>query len=152
MTLIEQIRSKYLELRKAHNAAAVASLSTLIGEIENAAKNGKTMTDADVVNIVKKFIKNIDEAISAVLGGIPDGVALKDAAEQYHRIGALNEERKLYEQFLPKQLNEAELMFVIDELVSRGLTNVGAVMKALKAYHGGHYDGALASKILKAKF
>ncbi len=136
MTLFEQLRAKYLELRKAHDAAAVASLSTLIGEIENLAKSGKgELTDAVVVTVVKKFIKNIDETAK---------VAPSEA---------LTTERALYEQFLPKQLTEAETASLIDMLVvTHGANNVGDVMKLLKQHHAGTYDGAVASKILKAKF
>lgn len=142
MNLIEQIRAKYLELRKAHSTAAVASLSTLIGEIENLAKAGKgELTDAVVVTVIKKFIKNIDETIKA-----------NSEHGNHTAVERLADEKKLYEQFLPKQLTEAELKFVIDELVANGLTDVGDVMKALKINHHGHYDGALASRILKAKF
>lgn len=139
MTIIEQIKAEYMVQRKARASWQVASLSTLIGEIETLAKGGKgELTDAVVVTVVKKFIKNIDETMKVVTG----------VAET----ALLRSERELYEQFLPKQLNEAELKFVIDELVAGGHTNVGDVMKALKTDHGGHYDGALASTILKAKF
>lgn len=139
MTLIEQIKAEYLVQRKARASWQVASLSTLIGEIETLAKGGKgELTDAVVVTVVKKFIKNIDETLSVTT--VADRPAL------------LRAERALYEQFLPKQLNEAELKFVIDELIAGGHTTVGDVMKALKTDHGGHYDGAMASALLKARF
>jgi uncharacterized protein YqeY len=149
MTLIEQIRTEYLVLRKAHNTAAVASLSTLIGEIENLAKGGKgELTDAVVVTVVKKFIKNIDETLQVVGKGAPTGLTA-----EYNPLNALNAERRLYEQFLPKQLTETEIAALIDTLVvTHGAKNVGDVMKLLKQNHAGTYDGAVASKILKAKF
>jgi uncharacterized protein YqeY len=144
-TLLEQIRAVYLEKRKARATFEVASLSTLLGEIETLAKAGKgEMTDAVVVTVVKKFIKNLDEAIAAV--------SKSTVLDPITRLGVMNEERALYEQFLPKQLNEAELKFVIDEIIAAGNTNVGDAMKALKTDHGGHYDGAMASAILKARF
>jgi uncharacterized protein YqeY len=145
MTLLEQIRAVYMAQRKARAVFEVAALSTLIGEIETLAKAGKgEMTDAVVVTVVKKFIKNLDEAIAAVISN--------SAADMESRLAAMNAERALYEQFLPKQLSEAELKFVIDEIVAAGNTNVGDAMKALKTDHGGRYDGAMASAILKAKF
>lgn len=141
MTLIEQIKTEYMVQRRARASWQVASLSTLIGEIETLAKGGKgELTDAVVVTVVKKFIKNIDETLKVVAETAVAETAL------------LRSERALYEQFLPKQLNEAELKFVIDELIAGGHITVGDVMKALKTDHGGHYDGATASTILKAKF
>jgi len=145
MTLIEQIRTKYLELRKAHDAVAVASLSTLIGEIENLAKAGKgELTDAVVVTVVKKFIKNIDETLK---------VLERDPGAHAVALMKANIEKAMFEAFLPKQLNETEIAALIDALiVTHGATNVGDVMKLLKQNHAGTYDGAVASKILKAKF
>ena len=141
MSLIETIKAEYLTQRKARASWQVASLSTLIGEIETLAKGGKgELTDAVVVAVVKKFIKNIDETLKVV-----SATAVAETA-------LLRSERELYEQFMPKQLSEAQLTFVIDEIVAAGHTNVGDVMKALKTDHGGHYDGAMASTILKARF
>lgn len=141
MSLIETIKAEYMTQRRARASWQVASLSTLIGEIETLAKGGKAeLTDAAVVAVIKKFIKNIDETLNTISG---NGATVAVVLQM---------ERALYAQFLPKQLNEAELKAVIDELIAAGNTNVGDVMKALKTNHSGHYDGAMASAILKARF
>jgi uncharacterized protein YqeY len=144
-TLLEQIRAVYLEKRKARSTFEVASLSTLLGEIETLAKAGKgEMTDAVVVTVVKKFIKNLDEAIAAV--------SKSTVLDPIARLGVMNEERALYEQFLPKQLTTDELSALIDSFIAEGVSNVGDAMKRLKTDHAGTYDGAAASTILKARF
>lgn len=140
MTLLSRIKADQLEARKERATAKAAFLGTLLGEIETLAKAGKgELTDLVVVTVVKKFIKNADEMLKVA----PEGSQQRDIA---HR------EKFVLEGFLPKQLNEAELKFVIDELIAAGNTNVGDVMKALKTDHGGYYDGAMASTILKARF
>ena len=134
--IIEQIKTASMAARKARDSSAAASLSTLLGEIETLAKGGKgELTDAIVITVVKKFIKNIDETLKHVTRAAG--------------LEALTKERSMYEQFLPKQLSEQELSALIESI---GGTNVGDTMKELKINHAGTYDGALASKILKAKF
>lgn len=140
MTLIDTIKAALLQARKARNSADAASLSTLVGEIETLAKAGRgETTDAVVVTMLKKFIKNLNETI-----------ALNSEHGNHTTVGRLHDELKLYEQFLPKQLTEAELIALIDSQSSA--KDVGDVMRFLKAEHAGMYDGALASKLLKAKF
>ena len=142
MTLIEQIKAEYLVQRKARASWQVASLSTLIGEIETLSKGGKgEINDADVVAVVKKFIKNIDETLKVIA---PTAVA---------ETALLRSERALYEKFMPRQLTEAELTVEIDAMSANGWgATVGDVMKNLKAHYAGRYDGAMASAILKARF
>ena len=67
MTLIEQIKAAQLTARKNRDAAAAASLTTLIGEAEMIGKNAnRVVHDLEVVGILKKFIDNIDFTTSAV--------------------------------------------------------------------------------------
>lgn len=67
MSLIEQIKAKNLEARKAKLTAVVNVLTPLIGEAEMVGKNaGHPVTDAEVVQMIKKFIKNLDETITAL--------------------------------------------------------------------------------------
>ena len=140
MTLIERIKADQLAARKERATAKAAFLGTLLGEIETLAKGGKgELTDAVVVTMVKKFIKNADEMLKVA----PEGSEQRDIA---HR------EKFVLEGFLPKQLNEAEIATLIESFVADGVTNVGDAMKRLKTDHAGTYDGAVASRLLKARF
>ena len=151
MSLLDNIKAKYLEVRKARNADASASLSTLIGEIETLAKAGRgEITDAVVVTVVKKFVKNLDETIKVFVDGLP--TSKNDPAADKVKFDALRVERALYESFLPQQLTDEELTTLIDAMIADGAKDVGDCMKRLKTQHAGLYDGATASKILKAKF
>lgn len=143
MSLIQEIKAKNLDARKQKFTAVVNVLTPLIGESEMVGKNaGREVTDAEVLQMVKKFIKNLDETIR-VLGDNDPRTAI-----------ALAEKRTL-EAFLPKQLTEDELRTEINGIVAglqaTGVDNpkMGDVMKFLKLRFDGLYDGKLASTIIK---
>lgn len=141
MTLLDRIKATSLIARKARDTVTAASLTTLLGEIETLSKAGRgEVTDEAIVTVVKKFIKNIDENLRVL--GQTDGLVLD----------AMHAEKELYSQFLPKQLTEDELLGLINKMVGEGAKNVGDCMKRLKLEHAGTYDGATASRLLKAVF
>lgn len=138
MTLLQQLKADALTSRKARDTARATALTTLIGELETSAKNtGHEPTDTEVIAAIKKTLKNINETMKAVTatGG---NVTLAMAAEEV-----------LFESYLPKQLNEAELRSVVGAIIVTGAKTMGDIMKALKAQHDGQYDGKLASTVIK---
>lgn len=138
MSLFQKIKADSLEARKARNTLTALSLTTLIGELEGAAKNtGHEPTDAEVTTSIKKTLKNISETLEA----------LKYASDG--RVLALLAEQRLFESYMPKQLNEAELRSVVGAIIMTGAKTMGEVMKSLKAQHDGQYDGKLASTVIK---
>ena len=67
MSLIIEIKSAQLAARKARDSFTASSLTTLIGEAEMVGKNaGREVTDAEVVAVLKKFVKNIDETTTVL--------------------------------------------------------------------------------------
>lgn len=144
MNLIDKVKAAQIAARKARDADTAASLTTLIGEAEAIGKNdgNRPVTDLEVTALLKKFIKNNRETANAML-------KIMSAGSEIAKVDA---EFALYESFLPKQLTEAELSTLIDQLVSDGAKDVGDAMKLLKTNHAGTYDGATASKLLKLKF
>lgn len=148
MALIDTIKAALLEARKARHANNTASLSTLVGECETLAKAGKgDLTDAVVVTIIKKFLKNNGDAQGALIDSMdPNSNVTPPGAVK------LMNERELFLSFLPKQLSEAELRALIKAMITNGCLDVGSAMKRLKTDYAGMYDGALASAILKQEF
>ena len=145
MTLIETIRKAQLQARKEKRAADASTLTTLIGEAEMIGKNdgNRASTDAEVVNVIKKFVKNIDETLN---------VLAKDSSKA-DRVEALTGEKALLVTFLPQQLSEDQLRTILGGFVS-ALTEknpkmMGKVLASLKEQYAGQYDGALASKVAK---
>lgn len=137
MSLIQTIKAAQLQARKA-KSFSVPVLTTLIGEADAVGKNNgnREVTDAEVVAMIKKFVKNLDEVIKVAPAG-----------SSAH--GASLAEKGVLEAFLPQQLSEAELKVVLADIIDVGEPNMGQVMKELKAKYDGQYDGALASKLIK---
>lgn len=144
MSLLQEIKSKNLEARKAKLTAVVNVLTPLIGDAEMVGKNAnREVTDAEVVQMIKKFIKNLDETIRALGDNDPRTLA------------ALGEKNTL-ESFLPKQLSEDELKGHIHAIhaglvTHEGKADMGSIMKMLKTRFDGLYDGKLASQLIKAE-
>ena len=139
MTLIEQIKAAQLTARKNRDAAAAASLTTLIGEAEMIGKNAnRVVHDLEVVGILKKFIDNIDFTLSKVIEGTEKHIA----------------EKTLLQQFLPSQLDVIQLTKIIvaikTEVGATTQKDMGKIMALLKSRHEGTYDGKVASAIVKS--
>jgi len=132
--LIEKIRKDRMAAMKARDVVGKTLLTTLLGELESAAKRtGDEITDAIVIAACKKFIAGNDEVIEASddLGiGCPN----------------LRAENVLLETFIPTQLTEADLYELLPKTDAK---NFGEAMQYLKANHAGLYDGKLAFNIAK---
>ena len=134
MTLMEQIKAKQIQARKSGSIEA-SLLTTLLGEAAMVGKNaGRETNDAEVVAVVKKFVKNIDETVTALTSRGQDAATFMA-------------ERTVLEQFLPIQLSENALIEV-----AKCQPNMPAFMKHLKENFAGKYDGKLASTVAKAVF
>lgn len=141
--LLEKLQAAALAARKAQDSVAASLLTTLYAEAARVGKDqgNRVSTDEEVVAVVKKFGKNVDETLAA----LPETDA---------RVAALRVEKALLAEYLPQQLDEAGLTAVIAELVAalpeKSPKQMGAVMAGLKARAGGQYDGAMASRLVKA--
>lgn len=139
MSLIAQIKQAQLTARKNRDTIRAAVLTTLIGEAEAVGKTtaNRAPTDAEVVAVIKKFLKNISVTVDALLQSTP----------------TLDVERATLEQFLPQQLTEEELRNVLSNLiVVHGVDSerkIGTVMRELKQQYEGRYSGQLANTLAK---
>lgn len=136
-TTYQKIKTDLLEARKSRNTALVASVSTLLGEIQN--KVGAQAADAEplVVAVVKKYANNLDEAIKLSTGrGDPAQVEAAQA------------ERRALEAYLPSQLTDSEIRLVVRGCKAKGIANKGGIMKELKTGFPNRYDGKLAAQII----
>jgi uncharacterized protein YqeY len=131
---MEQIKAEQITARKAGTADA-RLLTTLLGEAAMVGKNaGRETTDQEVVAVVKKFVKNIDETITALTSRNQDAIAFFV-------------ERRVLEQFLPVQMTETDIRNVATQF-----TSMPEFMKYMKVNYAGQYDGKLASTVAKAVF
>lgn len=149
MSLLNDIKAKQLELRKAQMAdkidrdTEISLLTTLYSEACMPGKaDQRESTDAEVIAVIKKFVKNNDECMASA-GDRRDS----DWCDR------LSVEREILDMFLPKQLTATELTEIVSGFVAaNGIANpkgTGLVMSMLKEQYAGLYDGKLASDIVK---
>ena len=95
--LIDQIKKANLEAMKAHDANKRASLSIVISRYQELATNGtgKKVEDADVLHIIQKVSKELDEE--------KEGYVKAGRSEQ---AAAIDLQKEAIEAFLPKMLSE----------------------------------------------
>lgn len=133
-SLMNAIKEKQIAARKAGTVDA-SLLTTLLGEAAMVGKNaGRETTDTEVVAVVKKFIKNIDETVQALTSRGQDAAAYAN-------------ERTILEQFLPQQLTELKL-----KQLAETHSSMPNFMKFLKDNYTGQYDGRLASTVAREVF
>lgn len=140
MSLMKQIQTDQVQARKNKDAVKASVLTTLIGEAAMIGKNAgnRDTTNDEVVKVVTKFVKGIDETL-----------ALIDANDT--RVATLRVERDVLAAYLPKQLTADELRAIILAQFPEK-TAVGAIMGFLKANYNGQYDGKTASTLVNTLY
>lgn len=137
-TEIKEFRQTCRRVARQSNTAKVRAqcLTTLIGEIENIVigSSTNTITDDLVLEVIRKFVKNINITIEN-FNGEPTTLLL---------------EKETLEQFLPEKLTELELETCIKMIIAMAdeTVNIGVVMKSLNADYNGLFDGKLAKEII----
>ena len=113
MTLKEKVNADYMKAFKEKNTAIKNLLSVVKGEIQTIEKNtgSENLSDEEVLKIFNKTSKSLKETIKA----------------------SDDEESKLQlvvvESYLPKQMSKEEVTQKVNELVTSGITQIGAIMK-----------------------
>jgi uncharacterized protein len=145
MTLLMTLKADQLAARKSRDQLKASLLTTLIGEAEMLGKNdgNREVTDSEVTALIKKFIKNVDITLDAI------GLKMYDADG---RIADAQEERRILDSYLPKQLTQEQLTHIIGSMkVEFNVLDVkgkGAIMKTLKERFDGQYDGKMAAQVV----
>lgn len=142
--MLATIRKDLFEAKKNHDTLKSNLLSALLGEATAVGKNAgnRESTPEEVMQVIRKFIKNIDETIALL-------------EKEGKPIEKERTERAILESYLPKQLTPDELAKAIDEIIAtlpeRSPKMMGQVMAKLKELYAGRYDGKTANQIAKEK-
>ncbi len=136
--LFERLQKESLEARKARDSVRAGVLTTAISQVKALAIDDghRAPNDADVLKVVRQFLKGVEENLALAAQGKMDAAR----AEQYKI------EKEVLLSYLPQQMSAEEIRAAI---AKSGATNIGEVMKYLKANHDGQYDGKLASQVAK---
>ena len=136
--LFERMQKESLEARKARDTVKANVLTTAISQIKALAIDDghRAVNDADVMKIVKQFLKGVEENLTLAAQGKMDAA----------RSDAFKTEKEILLTYLPQQMSADYLKAAVKK---SGATNIGEAMKYLKANHDGQYDGKLASSVVK---
>lgn len=129
---------------KAGKSVRVGTIRFLISAVHNfaIAKYGNvsetSLTDADVIEIVKKQIKTHKESI--------------EAFENAHRTELVEKEKAelvILEEFAPKEMSDEELKKLLEPVAVSGEPNFGLLMKHAMVVVKGQADGGRVSTMLR---
>ena len=144
MTLEQQIQNAIKEAMKAKDTVAMNATRAIKGEIllfKTSEGGSKEVTDADILKMIQKLVKQ-----------------RKEAAEQFVAAGrqelADNElEAAVMEKYLPAQLSAEEVKIKIQEIIAQvgasSIKDMGKVMGAANKALAGLSDGRTISTIVK---
>jgi uncharacterized protein len=145
MSLQEQLTEA---MKVAMKAKQVVRLSTIRG-IKTAVKNkeielGHALADREVIAVISTLVKQRKESAEVYRANDRPELAAKE-----------EEELLVLQEFLPVQLSEAELVAMIDAVISEssaaGMKDMGRVMKTLTEKTTGRADGKLVSQLVRAR-
>ena len=137
--LLQQIQGDVIVARKAQDKLATLVLSTLLSETKNREIEVKRdLTDADIVEVVRRAIKRRKEASDAFRKGGRDEMADKEGREAV-----------LLEQYLPPAVDPGEIREAVRLAMRGGAATMGAVMGKVSPQFKGRADGSVISAIVK---
>jgi uncharacterized protein YqeY len=150
--LKERLRSDLTAAMKSQDKLRTATLRMLLSAITNAevaGKESRELTDADVLKVLAREAKKRAEAATVYDQNGRGELAANERAEAM-----------VIEDYLPRQLTEAELADVVDTAMAQvaeeigrrpSTKDMGLVMRAATADAQGKADGARISAAVKAR-
>lgn len=138
-TLKERIRSDLNEARRAKDRLRTTVLTTVLSEIRNKEiEQGRDATDADVIGVVAKAVKQRHEAATQMRDAGREELAEKEEREA-----------ALLDAYTPESMSEEEVRALVREAIAGGADNMGAVMGRLMPQIKGRFDGGEANRIVR---
>lgn len=144
MGLSEQFDSDLKTALKAKDERKVSTLRMLKAALGNhAIQKGKpTLDEAEIIDVVRKEIKQHEESIAAFAKGGRNELVAKETKEA-----------EILKSYLPPEMGEAQLRALIQETIRElgvtGPTAMGSVMKALIRKVGAQADGKKINQLVK---
>lgn len=135
--LIDELKKAQMEALKEKNTLKRSVLQIVTGkvklaEIEKRTKN-ESLTDDDVLLVINKVIKELDEEI----------LAFKNA-NRIEKVEELTKQRQILEAYLPAKLTEEEIKEIINSLEDKSMPSI---MKHFKQNYLGKCDMKLVNKL-----
>ena len=151
MDLQARLQTATKEAMKARDSLRLSTLRLIGAAIKDrqiAARSGDTedrdLSEADLIALLSKMVKQRQESARAYEEGGRLELAERELAEI-----------RLIQEFLPRQLSQAEIEAAIDAAIAgleaSSVRDMGRVMTELRARHGGQMDFATAGALVRAR-
>ena len=135
--LFEDLKKENMLALKNKDAAARSILQIVINKAMlvkiDKREKGEELLDTDVITVINKTIKELDEEIAAF-----------KTAGRDKQVEELTEQKKVIIKYLPRQLTEEEIRNEISKLEDK---SIPSVMKHFKVNFAGKCDMRMVSKI-----
>ena len=121
-------------------------------------KNTVQMIRAEILQIEKDTGNDVDDAkiidiIAKEMKKKKDAMADFEKAQRQDLIDQTNEEMKVLEEYLPKQLSKEEIKEIVSKVIAKtgatSMKDMGIVMKEAKAEIGAGADGKTINEVVK---
>ena len=142
----KQIKDDLTVAQKAKESQKVDVLRMLLSEVNNEEiklrGEGKELTDADVLVILKRSVKKRNESIE-----------MFEKAGRSDLVEVEKKELKILMQYTPEQMSKEQIETIVDEVLEEvgENANFGQVMKQVMAKTKGQADGKLVSEVVREK-
>ena len=145
MSLKSRITDDMKAAMRAHEAARLSTIRLLLAAVkQREVDERKELTDADIVTVIERMVKQRKDSITQFEAGKRQDLADAERAELV-----------LLEGYLPQRMSQAEIDAAVDEAVARtgasGPSGMGKVMGVLKGELAGRADMGLVSARVKAR-
>lgn len=134
MTLMEQVNSDIKEAMKAKQQDRLDALRMLKAEF---IKNNTASKPTDELSVTVAHVKRLQ-----------DSLEMYQAQTEAH--DKILKELEVVRVYLPKALEESEVVAMINEIKGKGAKDMGAIMKELQPQIKGRFDGKRASDLVKS--
>ncbi|MBK6601746.1 MAG: GatB/YqeY domain-containing protein [Betaproteobacteria bacterium] len=145
MTLKARITEDMKDAMRAKDSARLSTIRMLLAAIKQREVDERIeLTDADVLGVIEKMLKQRRDSIAQFEAGKREDLAAIERAEL-----------AVLQAYLPQQLTAAEIDTLIAEAIAAtgaaGLAGMGKVMAALKPKLAGRADMGAVSARIKAR-
>jgi uncharacterized protein YqeY len=138
-TLQDRLRDDLNSSRKARNKPLTLVLGTVLADIENHhTAVQRDLTDADVIDVLRKGIKRRRESLEAFEKGGRAELASQE-----------REEIKALDVYLPAMVSDDEIREAVRAAIVGGAASIGTVMSRVAPEYKGRAEGSTINRIAK---
>lgn len=134
MSLMDKVNSDIKEAMKAKQQDRLDALRMLKAEY---IKNNTATKPTDELSVTVSHAKKIQ-----------DSLEMYQAGTEAH--DKLVKELEVVKAYLPKEMEESEVIELIKDIKAKGAKDMGSIMKELQPQIKGRFDGKKASDLVKA--